>query len=756
MNDELVIHLDEELILEENSEQEIVVRKGEIYASENEILRVIDVREEGIMLIDLETYKIRRERCNDFIDRIESYEYEREYEEDNNYFEISEKEMIIIRMRAEIFEEILKEMYPMWDKLFSQKRKKKCFDIAVRKLGISRRQMLRLFKQYLCSGRNMYSLADQRKFNHRPTLKEMIIAEDNVERITKLEEGFKEFERTGSVQAGYDYIIRTYYRREVFVNGVIKRVKMPKEEIDISPKQFRTYVDKRINGLTVKQYLSGERNVINNHRNLPGDEKYDLNALGQRFEFDECELPCYVVSPYFPDSVGKPVMYASVDVYSGVINGCYVSYDNNSCNGVRQLMLSMLEPHHNQTDKYGITYKEYEFPSLCMPKEIRCDQGSEYKSKQMQKAFGEMKIERSMVPRACGSFKGLVENVNGRIESFFKNGAAGAGAVDEDEHRAGEKAQGEACMTLDDIRKIVYHAVLYENRKYNKNYCHDDEEMNAKLIPSPANIYKFEVNRSGDPTNVTDDNRNDYLFKLLAKDEDKRKFSIGRKGIKYVGRPLIYYIEEDWFDEMLFEVRKKKNKKLIKSIEIRYEDTNIGCVYVKYKKRIHKVPLSGKRSKQRTHMGKDWDTYDKQHKEVKASPEYKQAEEDANNMKYELQDTIEDVVATARALQGPAEKYGKAPKENKAAEKQRLREDSNEIINRMYNQVDEPSDDSRPNQMHVIEQKELVPAIPGFITKKELLIETAKETGISGLPEFESTKEQADFLARLIGMEDDE
>ena len=58
MNDELVIHLDEELILEENSEQEIVVRKGEIYASENEILRVIDVREEGIMLIDLETYKI--------------------------------------------------------------------------------------------------------------------------------------------------------------------------------------------------------------------------------------------------------------------------------------------------------------------------------------------------------------------------------------------------------------------------------------------------------------------------------------------------------------------------------------------------------------------------------------------------------------------------------------------------------------------------------------------------------------------------
>lgn len=710
----------------------IEVRRGDIFVSENERLRVIDVREARIMVIDLNTNKIKQESCNDFILSIESQSRTKETCEPMKYMDISQEEMRKIKAYKDIFEEILEEYYPNWELLFRKKIKKVSCDLAAQNMSITSRQFRNIFKTYLRSGRELFSLVDKRKFNQRVVVKSVV--SDNPRENTEFlyRYALAEFKRTGSIQTAYDNMLRRFFREEVIENGTLKMVLIPKEKITVSYKQIRSYIEKNLGGLTIKQYKSGERNVMNNERLLSGDVKYGISRLGQRYEVDECELPCYVVNPHTGETTGKPVLYIVVDEFASIITGCYVSYDNNSCNGIRQAMLSMLEPHKNQTDKYKLSYEEDVFPSMCMPKEIRCDHGAEYESKNLEKAFAEMGIDLSLVPTGCGSLKGLVEGIHNQIQILLKNHAIDKGIV-KNEYRGSDKAKGEACMTLEDIRKIVYAAILYVNQRVINDYSLDMEQLDAGLITSPCEIYKFEKNRSGDPKNVTDENRDHYMYALLAKQKDHRKFSIGRTGIKYVGYPLYFFSEESWFQNLLLD------KKAKEKIEVRYDETNIGCVYVCYKGIIRKVPLSAKRESQLTYVGCDWFTFEKKYKAYKESEKLKKAKEESLNRKYQLHDIIEDVAETARVLQGPGKKYGKAPKEGKTAERQELRENPNEIINRMYSQIDN-SDYSDNLDISTTEKTE------------STVLNTEKT--IEEIPNFTSMEEQTEFLIKMLEMEE--
>lgn len=734
MSNELTIQKDITNINLLSDNNKIEVKKGDIFSIANEQLRVLDVREAGITTINLETNEISSEKCNSFVRLIETGNLKKVKIEPFKFVEISETEMSRIKEKAELLEYILDEMYPHWEKLFMNKSSKACYDEVANKLGICRKHVRRLLKMYLRSGRDMFSLVDKRKFNKRAVINPETSTDPrkNINLLYKF--ALSEFKRTGSIQTAYDNLLRQYFRTEVFEDGGVKMVLLPKEEITVSYKQVRSYIEKNLGGLTIKQWKSGERNVMNNERLLPGDVKYGLSRLGQRYEVDECEIPCYVVNPHTGQVVGKPIMYIISDEYAGIVTGCYVSYDNNSCKGIRQAMLSMLEPHANQTDKYELFYPEHVFPSMCMPKEIRCDHGSEYKSKTLEKMFAEIGIDLSLVPVSCGSLKGLVEGLHNRVQTLLIDNAANEGVVKE-EYRGGDRAKGEACLTLENIRKIVYDSILYVNQVVIDGYCHDLEQLKTGLIPTPANIYEFERKRSGDPRNVYDENRDRYLFAFLAREDKRRKFSIGRKGINYVGHPLYFFTEEPWFIDMLLD-EKEKDK-----IEIRYDETNIGCVFVSYKGVIRKVPLSAKRESQLTYMGIDWDSYDEMYKSYIQSDKLKQEKINSQNRKYQLQDRIEDIVGTARLLQGPATKYGKAPKEVRRAERQELQKNPDEIINRMYHSVDEPKKTIQPADFCEIEEKEQVP----MLIEKEVI----------KTPQFTSPREQAEYLVGLLGLEDE-
>lgn len=420
--------------------------------------------------------------------------------------------------------------------------------------------------------------------------------------------------------------------------------------------------------------------------------------MGQIVEADEMELGCYVVDQNDGETVlGKAVVYCMVEVLSGICIGAYVSLENNSMRGFQQVFLSLLEPHKNQTKGYNMDYDEEDWPSMIVPNEIRCDRGSEYMSKAYSKAMGELGIRNTPVPPGCGSLKGVVESFNGLVQTYLKAQLKNNGYI-EDKYRGGDLAKGAACLTLEEIRGLVYQSVILYNRRVFEGLI-DKKYVDNNVSPTPKGIFAYEKahGRAGDPTNVNDATRPAYLFAMLAKEEEKRKFTWNRrKGIVYTfyKTELRFYSQEPWFLDIL------KDEPHPEDIEVRYNVDDIRNVYIRYKKEIHRVPFAEKIEQQYTYADLTWDEYDECIRKKRDSKVMKEAKQVYLDTKLNLQDTVEKQAEMAKALNPKKKKkYGKAHPEDKTAKKQEMRKDPDEITKRSYSFIDpEPEKETLTKQ----------------------------------------------------------
>lgn len=682
---------DENQVAEEK-EDSPVIRRGDIYSFEDQEWRVFDVRDKNVNLINLKNNKLRLKDTAELITAIENRECVKIKEKTGSSFSISPEEMETINHRAEVMEAIFREEYPIKCRLRVN------HDADAILLNISRRHLRTLFYDYLRSGRNKFSLVDHRKGNYRkrvPHSKDYENPKNDVDEILKY--GLKMFVKYGKPGQAYDAVLRQYFREPVEApdGSSVKMVTLPEEERSVSYKMLYNYIRKHTEDYSCKG--KDERDKQNNNRQLVGNSRTGVYELGQIVEADEMELGCYVVDQNDGETVlGKAVVYCMVEVLSGICIGAYVSLENNSMRGFQQVFLSLLEPHKNQTKGYNIDYDEEDWPSMIVPNEIRCDRGSEYMSKAYSKAMGELGIRNTPVPPGCGSLKGVVESFNGLVQTYLKAQLKNNGYI-EDKYRGGDLAKGAACLTLEEIRGLVYQSVILYNRRVFEGLI-DKKYVDNNVSPTPKAIFAYEKahGRAGDPTNVNDATRPAYLFAMLAKEEEKRKFTWNRrKGIVYTfyKTELRFYSQEPWFLDIL------KDEPHPEDIEVRYNVDDIRNVYIRYKKEIHRVPLAEKIEQQYTYADLTWDEYDECIRKKRDSKVMKEAKQVYLDTKLNLQDTVEKQAEMAKALNPKKKKYGKAHPEDKTAKKQEMRKDPDEITKRSYSSIDpEPEKETLTKQ----------------------------------------------------------
>ena len=246
--------------------------------------------------------------------------------------------------------------------------------------------------------------------------------------------------------------------------------------------------------------------------------------------------------------------------------------------------------------------------------------------------------------------------------------------------------------------------ILYNRRVFegliDKKYLDND------VSPTPKGIFAYEKahGRAGDPTNVNDATRPAYLFAMLAKEEEKRKFTWNRrKGIVYTfyKTELRFYSQEPWFLDIL------KDEPHPEDIEVRYNVDDIRNVYIRYKKEIHRVPLAEKIEQQYTYADLTWDEYDECIRKKRDSKVMKEAKQVYLDTKLNLQDTVEKQAEMAKALNPKKKKkFGKAHPEDKTAKKQEMRKDPDGITKRSYSSID-----SEPKKETLTKQQEELAAI---------------------------------------------
>lgn len=689
---------DENQVTEEKMDSP-VIRRGDIYRIEEDEWRVFIAKAKMVAVINVNTHEIRKIKTNIFIEHVKDKLYESVSKEADHSYTVSPEEMEIVNKRVDILDSIIIEEEERIERLLTKRMPKNKFDTKAILLGVSKRQLRRMLLSYLLSGRNKFSLVDQRKNNSRPKnshSKDYENPRNDVDEILKY--GLKMFVKYGKPGQAYDAVLRRYFREPVEApdGSSVKMVTLPEEERSVSYKMLYNYIRKHTEDYSCKG--KDERDKQNNDRQLVGNSRTGVYELGQIVEADEMELGCYVVDQNDGETVlGKAVVYCMVEVLSGICIGAYVSLENNSMRGFQQVFLSLLEPHKNQTKGYNIDYDEEDWPSMIVPNEIRCDRGSEYMSKAYSKAMGELGIRNTPVPPGCGSLKGVVESFNGLVQTYLKAQLKNNGYI-EDKYRGGDLAKGAACLTLEEIRGLVYQSVILYNRRVFEGLI-DKKYVDNNVSPTPKGIFAYEKahGRAGDPTNVNDATRPAYLFAMLAKEEEKRKFTWNRrKGIVYTfyKTELRFYSQEPWFLDIL------KDEPHPEDIEVRYNVDDIRNVYIRYKKEIHRVPLAEKIEQQYTYADLTWDEYDECIRKKRDSKVMKEAKQVYLDTKLNLQDTVEKQAEMAKALNPKKKKkYGKAHPEDKTAKKQEMRKDPDGITKRSYSSIDpEPEKETLTKQ----------------------------------------------------------
>lgn len=213
----------------------------------------------------------------------------------------------------------------------------------------------------------------------------------------------------------------------------------------------------------------------------------NLHALGpgSRFEIDATIADIYLVS----DSnrswiVGRPVVYVVVDVFSRLIVGLYIGFENPSYVAAIQALQTAMTDKVDLCHQYGIEIEAQEWPAIGLPDAILADRGELLGSQieSLEKSFS-VRVENT--PPYRGDAKGIVERNFKTIQADFTPFAPGVVTGTTVKKRGGRDYRLDAKLSISDFKEIILSSILYHNQfavlgKYDRS---DDMPVDLPLVP---------------------------------------------------------------------------------------------------------------------------------------------------------------------------------------------------------------------------------------------------------------------------------
>ena len=343
--------------------------------------------------------------------------------------------------------------------------------------------------------------------------------------------------------------------------------------------QFYYYVEKNLTQQEKDLIKTSAVEQRNNKRLITSDSLDGVCGPGDMIEIDACEADVSLVSILDRNqTIGRPVVYFMIDVYTRLIVAVSVAFDNNSVLGVTNLFLNLADNKKEYCERYGMGFENDDlWPSNFIPRRIRVDRGSEFKSNEFDRICNELGIEKQIVPGASGSLKGIVEQSFHQMHSkqnvHLEN-------LDLIEKRYDSEHHKEATLNIEQYTKMVINFVLTHNQEYNKNYHLTKEMLEQNVHPIPAFLWKYGVQKYGQPRPIPVIEQ--YLFNLMI----PVKAKLSRRGICY--RNLWYLATDDSaLSREMFNAGTKKVPH-----EVRMDMRDISAVYYLRGGRLVKAPLN--------------------------------------------------------------------------------------------------------------------------------------------------------------------
>lgn len=473
-----------------------------------------------------------------------------------------------------------------------------------KKYNVSRLKCTRLLLRYLQSGFEEASLVDPRalkgrkykeyNYTKRPGRKSdhdvtsKVIITDEVRK--QFDEAISKYksDRHQTIESTYEWLLQKYYTEQKVTNGIISFSRLPKTMCP-SYRQYYTYFRQVVSKEEIDVIKTSAREVRNNRRILESDSLNEVFGPGDMVEIDAVEVDLSVVSGLDRSkTVGRPIMYVMVDIYTRMILAISVAFDNNSVIGLTNLFLNLLDDKIELCKKYGFEINEEAWYSGIIPRHIRVDRGTDFRSDRFASILHELGIDRQLVSAASGSLKGTVEQEFRSLHYAIKPHMAQNGVIT---NRYDSKHHQESSITIEEFKKMAIAFVLHHNQNASSTYPLTTDMIRNGVHANPQELWKYGSLKYGAPRPIV--NVDQYYYSLLI----PINVRINREGIKALG--LFYTTTDPVLRREMYEAGRKSRVR-----EMRYDPRDISQLYyIDENSSLATAPLNLKKTGMQGYIG---------------------------------------------------------------------------------------------------------------------------------------------------------
>jgi len=348
-------------------------------------------------------------------------------------------------------------------------------------------------------------------------------------------ERFYENREQKSWSEAYRATLRFSCPKDYKVENGIKKIVLPmpdKNEV-FTVGQFRYHYSIHMRG-NLQRALTKRLGSIKYNlqkRGLKGNAKDQSPGPGSLYQIDATLGDVYLRSILRPSKIiGRPVIYAVMDVFSRMIVGIAVRLEGEGWQGIRLALENVITDKVAFCAEYGIKITEEMWPRGYPPEHLTADRGP-LEGKNGDNIPKSLYIRLSNTAPYRADWKGSIE----QFFNFLNTNLIHAlpGAVDPHYERGDKDYRLDAVLDIHEFTGLVIDAVLFHNLKRRLNDYPLDADMIADDVqPYPIELYNWGIeNRSGSLREI---DQEIYRINLLPEGDA----TVTESGIKF--GPCLY------------------------------------------------------------------------------------------------------------------------------------------------------------------------------------------------------------------------
>ena len=230
--------------------------------------------------------------------------------------------------------------------------------------------------------------------------------------------------------------------------------------------------------------------------------------------------------------VGRPVLTASVDAFSGICCGYSLSWEG-GVYSLRNLMLNVITDKVEHCRAFGIEISREDWNCDRLSGKLVTDMGSEYKSSNFEQ-ITDLGVQVVNLPSYRPELKSKVEKFFDCIQSYYRNQLKGKGVVEPDfQERGVHDYRKDACLTMADFEKIIIHCILFYNcNRVLENFPYTEEMLAMEIKPYANEIWNYGCRQDG--CNLISVSREQLILTLLPRATGRfTRFGLSVNGMHY-------------------------------------------------------------------------------------------------------------------------------------------------------------------------------------------------------------------------------